>query len=171
MNTPSVPRPKKPNSMIINSISNPSYAIYALLFFFSLASRPTFILSRMFSRSLSSFSLVTTTLDGATPSGIDWPLDFSRTRRSTWMMSVDSMSLLFFHYICYARVLVHFNRYTDVTLPSRPLLEPRTTVTSSSLRMGMERTLYFSRSSWGNWLETGEREVFVIGVLCLEERS
>lgn len=78
--------------MIINSISNRSYAIYALLFF-SLASRPNFILSRMFSRSLSSFSLVTTTLDGATPSGMDWPFDFSRTRRSTWMMSVCSMSL------------------------------------------------------------------------------
>ena len=69
-------------------------SIYALLFFFSLASRPTFILSRMFSRSLSSFSLVTTTLDGATPSGMDWPLDFSRTRRSTWMMSVYSVSLV-----------------------------------------------------------------------------
>lgn len=147
LNTSGVPSPRNPNSMIINSISNRSYAIYAL--FFSLASRPNFILSKMFSRSLSSFSLVTTTLDGATPSGMDCPLDFSRTRRSTWMMSIQSMSLNL-HCLCYAWFFVHFNRYTDVTLPSRPLLEPRTTVTSSSLRMGMDLTLYWARSSWGN---------------------
>jgi len=34
-----------------------------------------------------------------------------------------------------------------MTLPSRPLYVPRTTLTSSSLRTGMERTWYLFRSS------------------------
>jgi len=49
------------------------------------ASRPLLILSRIFSRSLSSLSFVTTTLLGWMPIGTDWPLDFSRETRSMWM--------------------------------------------------------------------------------------
>lgn len=54
---------------------------HALLFWF--ASLPAFLLSRMLSRSLSSFNLVMMTFDGATPIGTDWPFDFSRDTRST----------------------------------------------------------------------------------------
>ena len=43
--------------------------------------------------------------------------------------------------------MTNFLRYTAVTLPSRFLYVPRTTVTSSSLRTGIERTLCFERSS------------------------
>merc|ERR1719440_451115 len=56
-----------------------------------------------------------------------WPLALSRVTRSTWMH--------------------HFLRYTVVTLPSRSWKWPRTIITSSSRRIGSERTLYFVRKS------------------------
>lgn len=43
--------------------------------------------------------------------------------------------------------MTHFLRYTCVTLPSRSLYFPRTIRTSSSLRIGSDRTLYLVRSS------------------------
>ena len=52
-------------------------------------------------------------------------------------------------------------RYTDMTLPSRFLNVPRTTVISSSLRMGIERTLYLTWSSF-------ERDADMITRLSLE---
>lgn len=52
-------------------------AYASLCFFFS--SRPALLRSRICSRSLSSLSLVTTTLEGAMGMGTDWPLLFSRT--------------------------------------------------------------------------------------------
>lgn len=81
---------------------------------------PAAALSRMLSRSLSNFNFVIWTLLGAIPIGTLWPLLFSRETRSTW--------------------ITYLRRYTDVTLPSRPLFEPRVMRTSSSLRIGMERT-------------------------------
>lgn len=87
---------------------------------FALASLPLPTRSRMLSRSLSSFNFVTTTLDGWTPIGTLCPLLFSRETRS----------------MCRR----YFSRYTEVTLPSRPFIDPRVTSTSSSLRMGIERT-------------------------------
>jgi hypothetical protein len=77
------------------------------------APRPTTHLS------LSSLMVVMTTLLGCTPMGAVAPLDLSRCTRSTW--------------------IIHFFRYTCVTLPSRPLNFPRTIRTSSSLRIGIER--------------------------------
>ena len=58
-------------------------SVYLDSSFLLLASRPLDILSRMLSRSLSSFSLVMTTLEGAMPIGTDWPLVLSRVTRST----------------------------------------------------------------------------------------
>lgn len=58
--------------------------LHALAVFFLFASLPAAILSRIFSRSLSSFSLVISTLLGATPMGTLWPLLFSRLTRSMW---------------------------------------------------------------------------------------
>jgi len=55
------------------------------LVFLALASRPCWMRSRMLSRSLSSLSLVTSTLEGAMPMGTLWPLVFSRVTRSMWM--------------------------------------------------------------------------------------
>merc|ERR1719210_3187196 len=43
--------------------------------------------------------------------------------------------------------ILHFLRYTCVTLPSRSWKCPRQTMTSSSRRIGRERTLYFVRKS------------------------
>lgn len=57
--------------------------VYALLARFLLASRPCPTLSKICSRSLSSFSLVISTLLGAMPIGTLWPLLFSRDTRST----------------------------------------------------------------------------------------
>ena len=66
---------------------NPVSSAYALpAVFFLFASRPWAMRSRMLSRSLSSLSLVTSTLEGAMGMGTDWPLDFSRETRSMWMM-------------------------------------------------------------------------------------
>ena len=80
---------------------------------------------------LSICSLVMTTLDGCTPTCTPPPLTLSRVNLSMWM--------------------THFLRYTAMTLPSRPLFEPRVTRTSSSLRMGTARTWCFSCKS----LESG----------------
>lgn len=49
------------------------------------SSRPTLMRSRMFSRSLSSFSLVMTTLLGWMPRGTLWPEALSRVTRSMWI--------------------------------------------------------------------------------------
>jgi len=43
--------------------------------------------------------------------------------------------------------MTYFLRKHVMTFPSRFLKVPRTTVTTSSLRMGIDRTLYFLRSS------------------------
>lgn len=51
--------------------------------FFLFASLPCEILSKIFSRSLSSLSFVTSHLLGAMPMGTLWPLLFSRETRST----------------------------------------------------------------------------------------
>ena len=107
----------------------PLFSHSSLLPLFAFSSLPFLILSSMFSRSLSIFNFVITTLLGAMPVGTLVPLDFSLAILSTWM--------------------TYLRRYTEVTLPSRPLWEPRTTVTSSSLRMGMART--YGRRRISNW--------------------
>ena len=74
-----------PQRRLPSSISSPLastlYAFPAVFFLF--VSRPWLIRSRIFSRSLSSLSLVTSTLLGAMPMGTLWPLLFSRATRST----------------------------------------------------------------------------------------
>merc|ERR1712097_177537 len=87
--------------------------------------------SRIARRSLSSFSLVIMTLDGWIPTFTVEPLLFSRVTRSMW--------------------ITYFLRFTWITLPSRPTFFPRTTMTSSSLRIGMDLTLYFCTSSLLRW--------------------
>ena len=57
-------------------------------------------------------------------------------------------------------------------MPSRPLLLPRLMTTSSSLRRGMERTLYFSRSStWNVSVWFGRLRYFRDSKRTLGERS
>lgn len=110
--------------------------IYSAFFPLAFSTRPLAIRSMMLSRSLSSFNLVMTTLEGWMAMGTDCPFDFSRTSRS----------------MCTR----YLRRYTEITLPSRPLFVPRVTVTSSSLRMGMARTwepCSEVRPVWGGELE------------------
>jgi len=106
--------------MAQSTISTSSPALEVAVFFLSFR-------SKIARRSLSNLSEVTTTLLGWTPIGVVAPFDLSLWTRSTW--------------------ITHFLRYTCVTFPSRPLYLPRTILTSSSLRIGIDRVLYFPRSS------------------------
>lgn len=90
-----------------------------------------FFLSKIFLRSLSNFNFTISTLLGWMPTLTVAPFALSRWILSMWM--------------------THFFRYVWITFPTVWLLWwPRVTWTSSSFRMGKERTLYFCRRSLHN---------------------
>lgn len=102
----------------MNSCSKILSPIYSFDNLFFAASLPSATLCRMFSRSLSSFSLVITTLDGAMPIGTDCPLVFSRVRRSMCTTPCELLANLF----CKIRDKVRAYNYilTGIPMPLCP---------------------------------------------------
>lgn len=94
---------------------------------------------------LSILSLVITTLEGLIPRGTLAPEDFSRTTAELVSVLFSQQNAGFL--LPLSIWMIYFKRYTLITLPSRPLLLPRVIRTSSSLRIGIDRTLCFSLNS------------------------